>query len=458
MAATGGRGGARQVAVVASLVFGLASAAIGDGTSASAQILTPTPTPAPYFFQDNDPYLVYEGDWTRIEDGKANGGTRHQTRQKGAIARIQFTGPYAKWYGVRGPNRGRARLTVDGVVVGATGDGVIDLYRPNETSYEVISWVGGLNSDATHTLVIEVLGQRNGASSDSIVDLDALEVTSADRAPVTPTPTATPLVSPTPTLAPGQVVGGAGVAGQVSTGGQISTGGQGLVTGTAPAPDRAPGSWPIDSRFLRYYVERDGPRILGNTISPPTFFAGYFAQYFEKGRLEDQTGITPDPNWQFQYGLLVDELQTLRLPLPIGGDVSTINYATINDMANEARRVPPPTGFKGGTQANPDGSVFVPYSQALQPAPGHHVHQAFWPFINRADLFPGGWLHDIGLPMTEAVPAVVTKGPFQGRSILVQVFQRTILTYDPLNGAEFQVERANVGSDYRRAFPDRVPQ
>jgi hypothetical protein len=100
----------------------------------------------------------------------------------------------------------------------------------------------------------------------------------------------------------------------------------------------------------------------------------------------------------------------------------------------------------------------VPYSQALQPGPGHYVHQVFWRYINRADLFPGGWLHDIGLPMTEAVSAVVTKGPFQGRSIMVQVFQRTILTYDPLNGAEFQVERANVGTDYRRAFPDRVPQ
>ncbi|NBT94767.1 MAG: hypothetical protein EBT47_07160 [Chloroflexi bacterium] len=189
----------------------------------------------------------------------------------------------------------------------------------------------------------------------------------------------------------------------------------------------------------------------------PTFFAGYFAQYFEKGRLEDQTGISQDPNWQFQYGLLVDELQTLRLSLPIGGEISTLNYQAVNDLAREDRRIPPPTGFLGGTMTNSDGSVFVPYSQALQPAPGHSVSPVFWPYINRSDIFPGGWLHDIGLPMTEAVPAVVTKGPFANRNILVQVFQRTILTYDPLNGAEFQVERANVGSDYRRAFPDRVP-
>ncbi|MFZ4383902.1 MAG: hypothetical protein ACOYOM_03035, partial [Chloroflexota bacterium] len=235
-------------------------------------------------------------------------------------------------------------------------------------------------------------------------------------------------------------------------------GGVPLVAVGTPGAERAPGSWPIDTRFLRYYVERDGLRILGNTISPPTFFAGYFAQYFEKGRLEDQTGISQDPNWQFQYGLLVDELQTLRLSLPIGGETSTLNYQAVNDLAREDRRIPPPTGFLGGTMTNSDGSVFVPYSQALQPAPGHSVSPVFWPYINRSDIFPGGWLHDIGLPMTEAVPAVVTKGPFANRNILVQVFQRTILTYDPLNGAEFQVERANVGSDYRRAFPDRVPQ
>ena len=60
--------------------------------------------------------------------------------------------------------------------------------------------------------------------------------------------------------------------------------------------------------------------------------------------------------------------------------------------------------------------------------------------------------------MTEAIPAVVTKGASANRQVLIQVFQRTILTYDPMNPTDFQVERANVGTDYRRAFPDRVPQ
>ena len=64
---------------------------------------------------------------------------------------------------------------------------------------------------------------------------------------------------------------------------------------------------------------------------------------------------------------------------------------------------------------------------------------------------------DIGLPLTPAVEAVVDKGPDKGRRILVQAFQRTrtILTYDPLNPLDYQIERANVGTDYARAFPER---
>ena len=181
-------------------------------------------------------------------------------------------------------------------------------------------------------------------------------------------------------------------------------------------------------------------------------------QYFEKGRIEDQSDETADPNFKTQYGLLADELQASHVNLPVGGEQSTITYASANDLAQASRRVNPPANFRSGTMTNPDGSVFVPYSQALQNAPGHNVSPIFWPYINRADIFPGGWLHDLGLPMTEAMPAVVTKGTLANRSIVVQIFQRTILTYDPLNPRDFQVERANVGTDYRTAFPDRVPQ
>lgn len=416
---------------------------------------SPTATPALYLFQDNDPYMVYSGtDWNVVQDPRAQGGTLHQARVAGTLFRMEFTGSYFKWFGVKGPNRGRARVSVDGVEVSG---GIIDLYKAGDPSYDVIVWAGGLDSERRHTLVIEVLGQRNGASTDALVAIDAVEVATAERAPsvFTATPTPSPSQTPTPGMTPSPSPSPTG-----------SPAGTATATGTTGASgDRAAGSWPIDSRFLRFYVEYDGLRILGNTVSPPTFFAGYFTQYFEKGRIEDHTGESPDPNWQFLYGLLVDEMQTARAQIPIGGEASTLSYGpspssliNVYDQALEERREAPPPGFTGDTMTRNDGSVFVPYSQALRPGPGHYVSPIFWPYINRRDIFPGGWLHDVGLPMTEPITAVVTKGTMANRNILVQVFQRTILTYDPLNPTDFQVERANVGSDYRRAFPDRVPQ
>ena len=407
----------------------LAATAAGPSGTADAQQATATATP--YVFQDNDPYLVYEGNWDTIADAKASGGTVHRSRTSGAILRLRFQGPFVQIYSIYGPNKGRVRVSIDGVDISAP----IDLYRAGDPMYERIVWHGGLDETRMYTLTVEVLGQRNGASTDSQVDIDYLVVTSAERAPITPTPS----ITPSPTITP------------------TATQPAAQATSTLGA-DRSPGSWPIDSRFLQHYARYDGQRILGNTLSPTTFVSGRFTQYFEKGRMEDHTGESQDPNWQFQYGLLVDELQIARANLPVGGDISTISYATISTLATEGARLPAPSGFTGGTMVNSDGSVFVPYSQALRPAPGHNISPIFWPYINRQDIFPGGWLHDVGLPMTEAVPAVVTKGAATNRQIFVQVFQRTILTYDPLNPADFQVERANVGTDYRRAFPDRVPQ
>ena len=105
------------------------------------------------------------------------------------------------------------------------------------------------------------------------------------------------------------------------------------------------------------------------------------------------------------------------------------------------------------------GGTFVPYDSNLRPAAGYVVRGEFWTYINRADLFPGGWVHDVGLPITAAQQVPVTKylpdGPAQ-RTIWVQAFQRTVLTQDPENPPDWQVERANVGTDYRKRFSDRV--
>jgi len=111
----------------------------------------------------------------------------------------------------------------------------------------------------------------------------------------------------------------------------------------------------------------------------------------------------------------------------------------------------PLTVFQGSL----DDEGLAAFTADLSPAPGHVVAPWFWEYINRQDLFPDGWLHDVGLPITEPLEVLVDKGQAKGGRIIIQAFQRTILTDDPLNPPQWRIERANVGADYACAFPER---
>jgi hypothetical protein len=222
-----------------------------------------------------------------------------------------------------------------------------------------------------------------------------------------------------------------------------------------------PGGRPVYSvaaAFRPFYERFDGPRVLGRPLSPPTALNGVPVQYFEKGRLEDHAPGMAEATWNKQYGLLVDELQLAQADVPFGGDQSAVTYARVNRLADESQRLPAPPDLVHGVAPLSDGSVFIPFSSDLSPAPGHYVPRRFWDYMNNRDFFPGGWLHDIGLPITEALQLEVFKHGVGQRQVQVQAFQRTVLTFDAANPDGWQIERANVGVDYARAFPSRVPQ
>jgi hypothetical protein len=218
------------------------------------------------------------------------------------------------------------------------------------------------------------------------------------------------------------------------------------VAGAATAPPAI--AW----RFQEYYYHHDGGRLLGRPISEPRFEGGRRVQYFEKGRLEDHAGEPAATGpWRYQYGRLGAELAAEGSPVPVGGDTSSVTYAVLKELARPEQRLLPPPGWSGIVGPGAGEAVFVPVDTALQAAPGHYVPARFWEYINQPALFPAGWLHDIGLPLTEAIPATVTKtvnGERIERSILLQLFERTVLTDDPANPDGFQIERANLGSDY----------
>lgn len=195
--------------------------------------------------------------------------------------------------------------------------------------------------------------------------------------------------------------------------------------------------------FRDYYAQHQGIRVLGYPLTELVEADSYPAQYFEKGRIEDHRNTERNPRWQFMYGRLTAELIE-RVPQGAVNTTAT-TYADLKRYHDPVYRTPAPKGFTGGTLPMHDG-MFVPYDSQLRPAPGYAVAPYFWAYINRSELFPAGWLHDIGLPMSQTFTAVTIKNGEQ-RTIFMQAFERTVLTYDMRNPAGWQVERGNIGAD-----------
>jgi hypothetical protein len=212
----------------------------------------------------------------------------------------------------------------------------------------------------------------------------------------------------------------------------------------------------IDPIFFDYYSNHDGPRLLGAPLTSAISEGGRKVQYFQKGKLEDHRATINDAVWQYSYGLMGEEMVRAGPDRPVGGENSSLTYALLKTAAAEDKRLPPPKGFSGGVSQNKDGTAFIPFSSSLSPAPGHNVAAIFWTVMSNDSRSPGGWLHDVGLPLTEAIWATVDKGNDKGHKVLIQAFQRAILTYDPQNSPGWQVERTNLGVDYLATFSQQV--
>ena len=203
----------------------------------------------------------------------------------------------------------------------------------------------------------------------------------------------------------------------------------------------------IAPRFQAYYAENEGLRVLGYPVSEQLFAYTYPVQYFEKGRIEDHRGESGNPDWAFAYGLLTSELMEGSRNQSVSA--TSLTYADLRAAHAPNLRTPAPPNYTGGNPVVSGNGVFIPFDAGLAVAPGYVVPTYFWDYINRADLFPGGWLHDVGLPITNAMEATVIKNNEQ-RDIILQAFERAVLSYDPENPSSFQVERGNIGADAAR--------
>ncbi|MDQ6695741.1 MAG: glycoside hydrolase [Chloroflexota bacterium] len=257
--------------------------------------------------------------------------------------------------------------------------------------------------------------------------------------------------------------------------------------------------------FLRRWESADRPVLVGKASrawlwGPVSFAAARESyaqgvtgtrevQYFDKARMEinkpsgDPT-VQTSPSY-VTNGLLVVELISGRIQIgdaqfeptrtpsqqPVAGDVnspSALTYASLVSVAslNNDKRATDRTGQtvtatldrSGDVRDDParGGQVKL---QRYEPTLGHNIPDVFWTFMNsrgplynsRLDSFSDGpllnWIGDLGYPITEPYWTNVKIGATD-KWVLVQAFQRRVLTYVADNPPATQVEMGNVGRHY----------
>lgn len=202
--------------------------------------------------------------------------------------------------------------------------------------------------------------------------------------------------------------------------------------------------------------------------------------YHDKSRMEITTP-SGDPNsiWYVSNGLLVTELVTGRLQLGnnafeqhtpaqinVAGDADDAagpTYATFGTLLGVA---PTPVGATitqtvnraGVIQTDPSLSGYGVTAAIHVPETNHTVASVFWEFMNAQGLvYESGGLqtaalfqnpfYATGFPISEPYWATVKVGGTY-KVVLVQIFERRVLTYTSGNSAGWQVEAGNVGQHY----------
>ena len=233
-----------------------------------------------------------------------------------------------------------------------------------------------------------------------------------------------------------------------------------------------------------------GPEAFTAVMEEPYDGGTRLVQYFDKSRMErTYPDAAPNDPWYVTNGRLSAELVTGLIQVGEGfgderdflqvepaqvnvaGDPFVGNgptYATFESFINEPAAANGATlttriDANGNTWDDPSLAGYGVTAAYLLDQNGlrHQVASPFWQFMNatgiiyengayvEGNLMPVNAFYATGFPMTEAYWADVTVGG-QTKPVLIQVFERRVLTYTPSNDPEWRVEMGNVGQHYYR--------
>jgi hypothetical protein len=203
--------------------------------------------------------------------------------------------------------------------------------------------------------------------------------------------------------------------------------------------------------------------------------------YFDKARME----LTNPAEGYVTNGLLVTEMATGQLQLgdnrfeyrgasglQVAGDSNeqgrnptAPTYASFSALvkagpgkAATGQSVQATLAKSGQVGLNP-ALAGLAYNRYFASETGRNIPDVFWNWFAQegriydwqSDSYRTGpvldWLASVGLPLTEAYWVRTEVGGME-KDVLVQLFQRRVLTFTPDNPAGWQVEMGNVGQHY----------
>lgn len=119
--------------------------------------------------EDDDPSVVYSGNWYSNTGTADSGGHASLTNTRGARVTLTFTGTGVSWLGVADGWAGLATVYLDGVMK------IVDTYSVVARYQTTLYSMHGL-SNGPHTLSIEVMHERGPGTEGSWVWIDRFEI------------------------------------------------------------------------------------------------------------------------------------------------------------------------------------------------------------------------------------------------------------------------------------------
>ena len=269
--------------------------------------------------------------------------------------------------------------------------------------------------------------------------------------------------------------------------------GEAQTSGITTGPEFTVSGMPIDEAIVDLWRESDGD-VAGTTANRswlwgPTALATtveYGANasnrrevvYYDKARLEINDPGASSGGWYVSGGLLVTEMLSGDIPItadasarldppavPVAGDIEGSDAPTYATLAAHASILGERlsdgaavelAGSRVGAEITAslgtDGSIVDEAMTgsgvsvgAYDDVTGHNIAAPFVDWTSRQP-YPATWL--IGRPLTEPlwVSTTILGAP---KTVLLQAFERRVLTYTPDNADGWQVESGNAGLHYR---------